>query len=209
MIIRTATESDLDQIMRVEESWPQTERAPRDKFISRLRIYPQGFLVAEKSGRLCSTFTSCPLEYDPQNPHAFENWDQVTNSGLLYDIDEAESYNALYIVSGVVDQDYRGGDIFDQMIHALVAVAKQENLDFVTAGAVIPRYHKYCLKHGRIPAEEFVFLKRGDRLVDPFLEIYRRLDFHVPDKHHVLKDYYPDEASEHYAALVVHQVESS
>lgn len=201
--VRCACYEDLDSIMKVEENWPENERAPLEKFLARLEKFPQGFFVSEFEGRINGNMTSCLVHYEPPKPHLFQNWDEVTNHGYLYEVRAVQNPNALYIVSGVIDKEFRGRGIFDALIKAEVDLAKDMGLRYVLAGAVIPGYDRYCKKHGKIEAQKYVFLKRGKRCVDPFLEMYRRLGFSVPDEKHVIKDYYPDAASRHYAALVV------
>jgi len=205
--IRCACYEDLDSIIKVEENWPENERAPLEKFLARLEKFPQGFFVSEFEGRIYGTMTSCLVHYEPSKPHLFQNWDEVTNHGYLYEIGAVQNLNALYIVSGVVDKRFWWLKIFDALVKAEVNLAKNLGLRYVTAGAVMPGYNRYCKKHGEIEAQKYVFLKQGERCVDPFLETYRRLGFSVPDEKHVIKDYYPDAASRHYAALVVHRLE--
>lgn len=203
LIVRPACYDDLHEIMKVEEIWPANERAPKEKFLARLEKFPEGFFVAELEGKICGTMTSCLLHYEPAKPQLFQNWDKVTNQGYLHEPGVIQNPNALYLVSGVVDKEFRGRGIFDALVKAEVNLAKNLGLRYVVAGAVIPGYDRYCKKHGKIEAQKYVFLKRGKRCVDPFLEIYRKLGFLVPDEKHAIKDYYPDAASRHYAALVV------
>ena len=83
--IRNASLKDLDQIMEVELSWPEGERAPREKFIARLEKFPRGFFAAESDGRIVATLTSCPLRYEQAEVGLLRNWDVVTNCGFLHD----------------------------------------------------------------------------------------------------------------------------
>jgi len=48
--IRNAEASDLNAVMAVEADWPEEQRAPREKFESRLERCPEGFLVVEADG---------------------------------------------------------------------------------------------------------------------------------------------------------------
>ena len=203
LTIRNAGARDLDRIMAVEESWPEVARAPREKFVARLEKFPDGFLLAEQAGHACGTMTSCPFRYDPTDLHRLRSWNEVTNNGYLHDQEGIENYNSLYIVSGVIAKDARGGDIIERLALAQVDLAGRLGLDYVLAGAVIPGYARYLEKHGPIAAPEYVMLRRGKRLVDPFLEKYRRIGFTVPDKDHVIEEYFPDAQSKNYAAIVV------
>jgi len=201
--IRVALATDIDNIMAVEMSWPDLSRAPVEKFKSRLEKFPQGFWVAEQDKKIVATLTSCPIQYQSNQIDKLNNWDDVTNKGMFYSINDLSVFNALYVASGVIDCNYRGKNIFELMINHVADVAQQMNFKYVVAGAVIPGYAKYCQRHGHTEAHEYVFMKRGRHLVDPLLASYQRIGFSVPDVHHVKADYYPDAASHNYAALVV------
>ena len=45
LIIRNAHSEDLDAVMRVEQDWPEGQQAPREKFVSRLERFPDGFFL--------------------------------------------------------------------------------------------------------------------------------------------------------------------
>jgi len=202
-LIRNASPHDLDAIMQVEQSWPEAARAPREKLSARLEKFPAGFFVAEQDGRLLATITACPLRYNPAQPGELKDWDTVTNRGFLHEIGPFDGYNSLYIVSGVIDPQHRGGDLFETMVGREVQLARELGFAYVLAGAVLPGYARYCEKHGALPATEYVSLRHGQHRVDPLLDMYARIGFAVPDRRHVIKDYFPDAASRDHAALVV------
>ncbi len=206
MQVRPARVADLDEILCVERSWPESERATRKQFETRLRRYPAGFLVAEEEGALVGTMTAGPVEYSAGDLGGFKSWDEATGGGLLREGGRRPEDNALYIVSGVVREGGRGRGVIQGLILGQVEVARRERLEYLVAGATLPRYRRYCERHGPIAAADYVFEERRGRLVEPFLEIYRQIGFRVPDSRHVVRDYYPDPASEGYAALVVRRV---
>ena len=207
LVITQATIDDLDEIMEVELSWPDGEAATVEKFESRLNIFPKGFFVARINNEMVGTITSCPYHYDPEKMSQVISWEQVTNDGYLYSNSNISS-NAIYLVSAVVKQGARGRGVFEGMVSRVTELASELGLPYVVAGAVLPGYDSYCKRNGEIAAEEYVFTKKGSKLVDPFMEIYRKINFHVPDKDHVLDDYYGDSASRSYSAMVVHKVEN-
>ena len=86
--------------------------------------------------------------------------------------------------------------MFEKLALGEVDVAQREGFRYVVAGATIPGYQRYCEKHDEMPAADYAFL-----------EIYRPLGFRVPDRRHVVPNYYPDPASRGYAALVVHEAQ--
>jgi hypothetical protein len=204
---RQARREDLPEVMRIEECWPEHERASLAQFEARITRYPAGFLVVGEEGALDGVMTACPIEYDPCNTELLKTWDAVTGGGFLREPARRPEHNALYIVSGVVRPERRGRGAFQRLVLGEVDVAQREGFRYVVAGATIPGYQRHCEKHGETSAADYAFLARRGRLVDPFLEAYRPLEFRVPDRRHVVSDYYPDPASKGYAALVVREVE--
>ena len=210
--IRNATAEDIDEIMRVEQSWPEDARASSDAMLARIEKFADGFFLAlehDDSGRelVVATITTMPMHFTEDTIHDFNSWDEVTNSGYLGDFD-MQRCNALYIVSGVIDSNYRGANIFTPMVLREVELAASLGYRYVLAGAVMPGYRKYVDRHGPVPAYDYTRLRRGKHLVDPLLAMYEAIDFHVPNSHHVLQEYYPDDASKNYAALVMRDLEA-
>lgn len=211
VFFRNATLDDLPEILRVEESWPEEGRAGADKFISRIERFGQGFLLPhfidpEGKELIVATISSMPMHYAPEQVTEIQSWNQVTNGGYLHDAAPA-NWNALYIVSGVIGYQYRGSNIFAPSVLRIVELAHALGKRFVLAGAVIPGYRKFCEKNGGMPAFEYCRTRRGNHLVDPLLAMYEGIGFSVPDARHVIPEYYPDDASKNYAAIVVRDLE--
>lgn len=205
--VRNASIWDLDAILKVEESWPEGGRASAEKFISRINKFAEGFFLickrdANNQEKVVATVTSMPLFYDPNEVKAFTNWDAVTNQGMLFDCDY-KGKNALYIVSGVIDKEHRGENIFEIGVMSAVKKAQEKGLRYTIAGAVIPGYRKHCEIKGNQPAWEYCQTRKASKLIDPLLSMYEKIHFHVPHSSHVITEYYPDDASRNYAALVV------
>jgi hypothetical protein len=211
MRIRSATKDDLDAILRVEQSWPEEGRAGADKFIARLERFPQGFFLAciEEGARerVIGTITSMPLAYDPAHAGRFDSWATVTNNGYLFERRDLSGCNAVYIVSGVIEQAYRHLNAFGPGVLAVAGAARDLGLRYVVAGAVIPGYRAYCQKYGATEPYGYCTTRRGSRLVDPLLAMYETIGFTVRDASHVVAGYYPDDASMNHAALVVRDLQ--
>src|SRR5689334_6590941 len=113
--VRKASLADIDGIMKVEEDWPEYQRATTDKMLARLRKFPEGFWIFVQDGEIVGTLTSCPIRYDKSALGSFKSWDEATDYGYLPDIDRRTA-NALYLVSGALRQDARGGKTHSLLI---------------------------------------------------------------------------------------------
>jgi hypothetical protein len=210
-IFRSAGMADLDGILAVEQGWHEEGRAGADKFISRLKRFPQGFFVGcvieDSREKIVATVTSMPMRFDPAEHQALRNWDTVTNNGYLFEDMRLERCNALYIASGIIDSNYRGQSIFEAGVDAEVRLARHLGLRYVVAGAVLPGYKRYCEKHGQTDAYQYCTTRRGKHLVDPLLAMYENIGFSLRAHHHVIAEYFPDDASRNFAAVVVRDLQ--
>ena len=149
--IRNAVEADLDGVMAVEAEWPEEQRAPREKFESRLERFPEGFFVVEADGGIVAVSTSTLTTYDPDDLGQFRTWEGCTNDGYLHPLGDRSDYNAYYIVSSGIRKAYRQGGIREALILSHLANAARLGLEFTVTGAMMPGYDRYCLEHGEIP----------------------------------------------------------
>jgi len=63
--IRNARESDLDACFEVETAcWPPEEAALEETIARRIRVFPQGFFVAEMDDRVVGMLNSCSTDRD-------------------------------------------------------------------------------------------------------------------------------------------------
>ena len=180
--IRGADVSDLDAVMIVEGDWPEEQRAPREKFISRLERFPEGFLVVEADGGIVAVSTSTLTKYDPANLDHFQSWEACTNNGYLHPLGDRSGYNAYYIVSQGIRKPYRGNGIRQGLIRAHLARVAKMGLEYTVTGAMMPGYDRYCRENGEIPAREYAFLRQGGELIDPTLRTLARLGLILPDE---------------------------
>lgn len=205
--VRQATLADLERIMKLEEAaWPEHQRASADMMLARLKKFSQGFWVVVRGEDVVGAVTSCPIEYQPSSPGRFKSWDETTNHGYLPEIDWAKA-NALYLVSGTLRPDSRGGKTLSLLVDPPVELARRLGLRYIVGGAKMPGYDAYCRRHGYLDARDYAFTKLHGCLVDPFLEMHRGFGFSVPDRDHIIKDFYPDLPSRNYGALVVRDLE--
>jgi ribosomal protein S18 acetylase RimI-like enzyme len=167
--VRPATIADMDEIMRVEEeAWPAEIRAPRDKFINRMRYFPAGFFVGLRDGRIMGASTSEIINYDSSNPP--DKWEGITDNGWITKTHNPLG-NALYVVSIGVSPDWRCKGLGSKLVQAQKNLTSEIGLDCLVLGARCPEYHKP--EFDSIPVEQYVNLRREDnKLRDMELRFY-------------------------------------
>jgi len=168
--IRKANEKDLDAIVSLEnEIWPEGTRATRDKFESRLRIFPQGFFLVYKNGEIIGVSTSEIINYDPSNPP--KSWESITDNGYITHTHDPNG-NAIYVVSVGAKSRSGGGSA---LIQAQIALTRELGLKHLILGARIPGYNEYATNVRAISIEDYVKLRRQDQeLLDSELRFYTR-----------------------------------
>ena len=198
------TQETWHHVLELELEWPESQRASPETLAKRFAKYPEGFLLAWYQQTAAGLLTFVPVRYSPDDLSEFESWDQVTNSGDLHW--PVENPNALYIISGLVRSGYHDKKIFEFGVSEVARLAKQSGYGYVLAGARIPGYRRFLEKNGPIAAHEYAAMEHRGRLRDPLLQMYRALDFNLPNARHIKADYYPDESSMDHGALVVRRV---
>lgn len=91
--IREVTHDDLDRVCQVEHiCFPPAEGATRDAFETRIRLFPERFLVAEVNGSIVGIINGCCTVdaylgdelYEPDCPHNLKNpWQTVFGLAVL------------------------------------------------------------------------------------------------------------------------------
>lgn len=168
--IRNAQETDLNQIIELEKSiWPEGIRASKEKFASRIKIFPEGFFLAYKNGQLVGVSTSEIISY--QLGEIIDSWENITDNGFIKKTHQPGG-NSLYVVSVGALSRSGGGSA---LVQAQKELVKKLNLDCLVLGARIPGYNQYCQEHGNLDIDQYVQLKRKDQQpLDPELRFYTR-----------------------------------
>jgi len=194
--IRNAETKDLDNIVKLENRiWPEGTRASREKFESRLKIFPQGFLLALKNGSLIGSSTSEIISYTSKNPPT--SWEEITDNGYIKN--HNPNGNALYVVSiGAISRSGGGS----ALINAQKDLTQKLNLKFLVLGARISGYDEYCRKNGDVSIKKYVKLKREDgELLDAELRFYTRNGLRITKiQENYMED---DKQSRNYGAIMV------
>lgn len=210
LVCRCPTLQDLDDWMRVEESWPEGERASRAQLEARLRKSPRTCWTAQTTdgGQSVGFITAFPIVHQP-GPCTYDRWDKVTADGFFPDHFPAEA-NGVYIASSVIEQGHRGQGCYEILVQSYWAHLRSlPGMRWVVTGAVIPGYDAYCQRHGEIAAVDYALMRRAGRPIDPFLRKLEALGLTVPGPDYIRPDYYPDGASRHYAAVLLKDLQKT
>jgi hypothetical protein len=199
--IRTVKPSDIHQLVELEKEWPEDARATQQELQNRIDKFRQGFFIAENETGIIASIISYPYHYQPGDLSNFASWEMV--AAKCYHTHELPAdANALYILSGTSKPGY-GSDLFDGGVNHVVDLGREMGKHYIIGGCLLPGYARYISKHEPISAGDYVFKKSQGRYIDPLIEKYRRLAFYVPDKNHVIANYFPHAPSLNYSALVV------
>jgi len=200
--IRNATQKDLPQLLELEKVWPEASRATERGLSLRIKAFAGGYFVAEDKAGIYASVIAHPYRYDPNDLSNFQSWNNVNKACFLNNKAQDDS-NALYVISATNKKPSIGGRLARCFIERLFALAQSMNKSYLVAGVLLPGYANYIKKHGVIDPEQYVFKQLNGRFVDPLLEKLSRIGFYVPTKQHVIANYFPDEKSLNYSALVV------
>lgn len=197
-IPQSAKDFFLDEVVDVEKrTWPDELQASREKFASRLSIFPEGFFVIKIGDKAKGVSTSQITTYDPSKS---PTWDELTDSGFLRSTHDKNG-NALYVASVGVAWDGQGHGLGGKLVEAQKDLTRRLGLSYLFLGARIPGYDSYCKEHGEISAEKYVNLKRDDgQPVDPEMRFYSRCGLN-PRK--VIPNFEPDNESRDYGVTMV------
>lgn len=188
--IRNATKNDINEVVRLEnEIWPLGTRASKDKFISRLEIFSQGFFLAYKNGELIGVSTSEIIEYDSKNPP--KSWESITDNGYIRKSHNLQG-NALYVVSLSIN----GGET--DLINAQKELAKKLNLKFLIVGSRVPYYYK----KSELKIEDYLQLKnKNNEPFDPEIKFCNKCGLKITK---IIPNYMQDDKeSRNYGVIMI------
>lgn len=133
--IRSATSADLESIIDLEnEMWSEDQRCSRENFMTRLLVFPEGFLLAiDNDDNLVGTFF-CVKRNFYLNKGGY-TWDSESGfgSGLTHTL----GANGLFGVSATVHPDAPKGTL-RSLFEGWREVARRNGLKYIFGGSRIP-----------------------------------------------------------------------
>lgn len=188
--VRNIGKEELDQIVIVErESWPEDLRASREKFESRLNIFPDGVFGVYVNDRLFGVSTSIVVDYNLSDEF---DWNKITGEG--YGTTHNINGNALYVISVGTSQTqklnhirkylkengYKG--LGTELVERQKDLARRLRKQYVLLTARVPGYRKHYEKN-KTSIEDYVKLtvEKNGRAepLDPEIRFYKRCGLEI------------------------------
>ncbi len=193
-------EGFLDGVMAVEQAaWPEELQASRAKFEKRFDLFPEGFVVAEKDGKIVGVSTAEITNYEAS---VHKTWDEITDNGMIEGTHNPTG-EGLYVVSVGVSPDAQGDGVGGKLVQAQKELTERLGLKYLYLGARMPGYNEYCETHGEIPAQEYLELGGEDhRRFDPEIRFYEKQGLEWMK---LIPNFEPDEQSKDFGVVMMWQ----
>jgi len=197
VIIRPATHSDIDDLVRVENAaWPPEQAFTREHFESHLKVlsdFPEGLQVAVVNNEIAGIGIAEILVYDLNNP--IPTWCEVTDNGYLERTHNPNG-NILYGVSLSVDPKYSTMRIGRIIIEAAEEVTIKYSLEGFILGSRVPRFYRYSTQ---MKIDDYILAKKRSRFLDPEIEFYSKCGLKIIS---TLPNYFDDPQSLNFGILM-------
>ncbi len=196
VVFRSARMDDVEQIIALENSVWGDGAANRDQIVSRIKTFPGGSIVAVYNKQIVGYVV---FEYVDNITDGLNfSWKDVTDNGLI-----AKSHKPkgkyIFGINLTADQSMSVRHFGFALTLQVWIDAILKNKKGVFLGSRVPGFAKYKEKNPETTIEQYVFLKRHDRPIDPELRLYDK-DGLKPVR--VLVEYFPDPPSLNYGVLI-------
>ncbi|MCX6795884.1 MAG: hypothetical protein NTW06_00085, partial [Candidatus Falkowbacteria bacterium] len=193
IIIRDATLADIPAMIIAEQkSWPEGQRATRDILVSRMNIFAEGVKIAVKGGEVLGIASALLEDYAWENQP--KSYFERTDNGLIRNHDPmGDTFSGTNI--GVIPK--APPNVATALIQAHMAMALRKGIQFAVSSSRLPGYHK--VQHKMTAKEYALSTDEKGRFVDPVMRMHKKFGLELVD---VLENYYPDEESCNFAAIM-------
>jgi len=186
--LRRARKKDVNQVVMVDnQSWPRPLWTSREQFLSRLKTFPEGFIVADNGGHIIGVITSMRTRREwiiREQP----SWREVTDDGYIAGTHDPGG-DCLFLIAVNVSPEVRGVTLGNRLIDAEIELAASlEGIESVLGYTRVPRYKRFA----EMPIDRYIKMQR--RSGEPYDSVLR---FHVRNGAeilHPIKDGRPEDA---------------
>ena len=196
--IRQARIEDIPEILSVEKTtWGEEAAATREMLDSRLRIFPEGTLVAEVDNKIVGIVVTERVNYDSQKDSF--SWYEITDNGYIKN-SHIPKGDTLYGVDLSVLPDFQKLGIGSKLLETIAKLAIKYNIKQGMLGGRMVEYYKHANK---ISPEEYINLsvktEKGVKPIDPEIYFYKRAGLEIVK---LLPNYFEDPESFNYGVLL-------
>lgn len=197
MTIRQAKLGDVQSIIEIENrAWPNGGGATQEQFISRIKTFPEGVILAETNSKIIGVVAGQIIKSSYLSKEKI-NWQDITDHGYIKTTHNPAG-DALFGVDLSVDPLYRKSGVGKKLLLEIGKMAIRRNLKVGILGARMPEYYKYSKE---VTPEAYLNFRGTDgRLVDSELRFYERNGLSLV---RVIEEYFPDKESLNYGVLAV------
>lgn len=142
LIIRHVNEDDIDGCYDVESACYTSEGATKEKVQKRIRLFPEGFLVAESKKKILGIINS-----------ASTNKENITDEKFKDMVGHDKDGKNIVIFSLAVLPEYRGNGISKRLMARFIDVSKglkKEKILLICRSELISYYEHYGFINGGI-----------------------------------------------------------
>lgn len=138
--IRHVREHDLDGCYDVESACYTSEGATREKIRKRIRLFPDGFLVAESNGQIIGLINS-----------ASTNKEDITDEEFKDMVGHVKDGKYIVIFSLAVSPEFQGNGISKKLMSRFIEVSKRlkkKKILLICKSGLITYYQKIGFSYG-------------------------------------------------------------
>ena len=138
--IRRVKDSDLDDCYRVESACYTSDGATRKKIQKRIKLFPEGFLVAESKSEIIGLINSASTDKE-----------DITDEELKDMVGHDKDGKNMVIFSLAVIPEFQGDGISKQLMLRFIEVSKdlkKEKILLLCKSELIPYYQNYGFIYG-------------------------------------------------------------
>jgi len=138
--IRRVKDSDLDDCYRVESACYTSDGATRKKIQKRIKLFPEGFLVAESKSEIIGLINSASTDKE-----------DITDEELKDMVGHDKDGKNMVIFSLAVIPEFQGDGISKQLMLRFIEVSKdlkKEKILLLCKSELIPYYENYGFLYG-------------------------------------------------------------
>ena len=195
--IRTAKIEDIPQILEVEKvTWGEGGAATKEVFESRIKIFPEGTLIALVEKKIVGVVATQIIDYNGNPKNLYE----MTDNGCITKTHNPKG-DTIYGVDLSVHPLYQNKGVGKKLLESIGKLVVRYNLKQCMLGGRVPYYYKFA---DEIKIEDYVNIEKqkgGNSIPpDPELSFYRKFGLRVAK---IIPDYFKDPDSLNYGVLLI------